>query len=127
VSSSCLAAECSVAAGQNFVMEEAPGVDSAGQMLELHSFAAGQEGQLAEGVVADLDSPAVVPQTQPAEMVAADPRSLLSGTVVVQVVVEAAVVEAAVWEMKTELSTVVDQHRSAGRERQTGLDYFVVP
>jgi len=125
VSSSCLAVELSVAAGQNFVMEEAPGVDPAGQMLELHSFAAGQKSQLAEEVVADLDSPAVVPQTQPSETVAADPRSLLFGTVVVQVV--QVLVEAAVREMKTELSTVVDQHRSAGRERQTGLDYLAVP
>ncbi len=125
MSSSCLAVELSVAAGQNFVMEEAPGVDPAGQMLELHSFAAGQKSQLAEEVVADLDSPAVVPQTQPSETVAADPRSLLFGTVVVQVV--QVLVEAAVREMKTELSTVVDQHRSAGRERQTGLDYLAVP
>ena len=122
---SCLAAELSVAAGQNFVMEEAPGVDPAGQMLELHSFAAGQKSQLAEGVAADLDSPAVVPQTQPAETVAADQRSLLFGTVVVRVGQVA--VEAVVREMKTELSTVVDQHHSAGRERQTGLDYLPVP
>ena len=97
------------AAGQNFVLEGAPGVDPAGQMLEPHSFAAGQKSQLAEGVVADLDSPAVVPQTQLAERVAADLRSLLFGIVVVQVVVEAAVRE---W--KTELSMVVDQHRLAG-------------
>ncbi len=115
MSSSCLAAELSVAAGQNFVMEEVPVVDPAGQMLEFHSFAAGQKSQLAEEVAADLDSPAVVPQTQPAGTAAADQRSLLFGTVVVQVV--QVVVEAAVREMKTELSTVVDQHRSAGRQR----------
>jgi len=114
VSSSCLAAELSVAAGQNFVMEEVPVVDPAGQMLEFHSFAAGQKSQLAEEA-ADRDSPAVVPQTQPAGTAAADQRSLLFGTVVVQVV--QVVVEAAVREMKTELSTVVDQHRSAGRQR----------
>lgn len=114
MSSSCLAAELSVAAEQNFVMEEAPVVDPAGQMLELHSFAAaGQKSQLAEGVAADLDTPAVVPQTQPAETVAADPRILLFEIGVVQVV--QVVVEAAVRETKTELSTVVDQHRSAGR------------
>lgn len=125
MSSSCLAAELSVAAGQNFVTEEAPGVDPAGQMLELHSFAAGQKSQLAEGAAADLESPAVVPQTQPAETVAADPRSLLFGTVLVQVV--QVVVEAAVRERMTELSTVVDQHRSVDRERQTGLDDLAVP
>lgn len=122
VSSSCLAAELSVAAGQNFVMEEAPGVDPAAQMLELHSFAAGQKSQLGEGVVADLDNPAVVPQTQPAERVAAGPRSLLFGIAVVQVFAEAAVRET-----KIELSTVVDQHRPAGRERQAGLGYLAVP
>ena len=115
MSSSCLAAELSVAAEQNFVMKEAPVVDPAGQMLELHSFAAGQKSQLAEEVAADLDTPAVVPQTQPAETVAADPRNLLFEIVVVQVV--QVVVEAAVRETKTELSTVVDQHRSAGRQR----------